>query len=430
MNIQTLPLDRLTPAGYNPRVDLQPGSEDYDRLRRSIEEFGLVEPIIWNERSDTVISGHQRLKVLHELQYIEAECVVVDLDADREKALNLAMNKIGGGWDDPKLAALLESFSADFDPTLSGFDLSEISALLDSVRLPEDDGFDLDAALEELGEPITQRGDVWQLGPHRLMCGDSTSSADVGRLMGGEAAREIITDPPYNVAYEGAAGQGSILNDNMSGEAFHAFLLAAFTAMFEAAAPGAACYIFHADSEGENFRRAFRESGFLPKQCLVWVKNVFVVGRQDYQWGHEPVLYGWKPGAAHYFIDDRAQSTVIDDDAPPNINTMLKAQLRELAAALLEERQGAASTVLRCDKPLRNLDHPTMKPVELVGRLMKNSSRQGEAVLDLFGGSGTTLIAAEELKRRAFLMELDPRFCTVIIRRWEALTGGTATLLQ
>ena len=430
MNILTLPLARLTPAEYNPRVDLQPGSEDYDKLRRSIEEFGLVEPIIWNERTGMVISGHQRLKVLRELGHTETDCVIVDLDPDREKALNLAMNKIGGGWDEAQLAAVLESFSADFDPTVSGFDLDEISALLDSVRLPEDDGFDLDAALEELGEPITQQGDIWQLGSHRLMCGDSTSSADVGRLMGDEAARLIITDPPYNVAYEGAAGQGSILNDSMSSEAFHAFLLAAFTAMCEAAAPGAACYIFHADSEGENFRRAFRESGFLPKQCLVWVKNVFVVGRQDYQWGHEPVLYGWKPGAAHYFIDDRSQSTVIDDNAPPNIRKMLKAQLLELAAALLEERQGLASTVLRCDKPLRNPEHPTMKPVELVGRLMKNSSRPDEAVLDPFGGSGTTLIAAEELKRRAFLMELDPRFCSVIIRRWEALTGGTATLVK
>jgi DNA modification methylase len=402
MNIVALPLERLVSADYNPRIDLQPGSEDYDRLRRCIEEFGLVEPIIWNERSGTVISGHQRLKVLRELGRDDCECVVVDLDSDREKALNLAMNKIGGGWDDPKLAALLESFSADFDPTLSGFDLSEISALLDSVRLPEDDGFDVDAALEELGEPITRPGDLWQLGPHRLLCGDATKPADVARLMVGESASLLLTDPPYNVDYHGKAGK--IENDSMSGAAFYDFLLAAFTAMFESAAPGAACYIFHVDSEGENFRRAFRESGFLPKQCLVWVKNVFVIGRQDYQWGHEPVLYGWKPGVAHYFVDDRSQSTVIDDDAPPNIRKMRKAQLLELAAALLEERQGSASTVLRCDKPLRSPDHPTMKPVELVGRLIKNSSRSGEAVLDPFGGSGTTLVAAEELKRRAFFM--------------------------
>lgn len=428
MNIQALPLSQLMPADYNPRVDLQPGSEDYEKLKRSIETFGLVEPIIWNERGGTVISGHQRLKVLLELGHAETQCVVVDLDADQEKALNLAMNKIGGGWDEARLAALFDSFGEGFDPTVSGFDWDEIRDVIDSVRLPEDDGFDVDAALAEVEEPVVLQGEVWQLGHHRLMCGDSTSGADMTTLMNGEEARGIFTDPPYNVDYEGAAGH--ILNDKMSSPAFLRFLLDAFAAMFAVTAPGAACYVFHADSEGETFRRAFRESGFLLKQCLVWVKNMFVIGRQDYQWQHEPILYGWKPGATHYFNGGRCQSTVIDEDAPPNIRKMLKEELVEFAAALLEERQEYTTTVLRCDKPVRNPDHPTMKPVELVGRLMKNSSRPEDAVLDPFGGSGTTLIAAEELSRRAFLMELDPRFCTVIIRRWEALTGQKATLAK
>ena len=405
---------------------MQAGAPEYQKLRRSIKTYGCVELIVWNERTGHVVSGHQRLNVMKELGEIEAKCVVVDLDTEHEKALGLAMNRIGGFWDEDQLAILLDSFAADFDISLTGFDTEEMQQLLDNMRAAEEDDFDMAAAYEEIAEPVTQPGDLWELGDHRLLCGDATSNADISRLMGGEKARLILTDPPYNVAYEGAAGQGGILNDSMSDGAFFSFLLAAFTVMFDAAAPGAACYIFHADSEGENFRRAFRESGFMLKQCLVWVKNTFVIGRQDYQWQHEPVLYGWKPGAAHYFVDDRTQGTVIDDSAPPDIRKMLKVQLLELAAELLAERQGKATTVLRCDKPVRNPDHPTMKPVELVGRLMKNSSRPGETVLDAFGGSGTTLIAAEQLNRQARIMEIDPKFCDVIINRWEAMTGCTA----
>jgi DNA modification methylase len=428
MNIQTLPLSQLLPAEYNPRRDLQPGDADYDKLQRSIAEFGCVELPVWNERTGNVVSGHQRLKVLQSSGITETPCVVVALNLDQEKSLNLAMNKIGGSWDEAKLAALLDSFSADFDATVSGFDADEISALLDSVRVPENDDFDLKAALEEIADPVTKPGDLWKLGRHRLLCGDSTKSADIARLMCGEQAQLIITDPPYNVNYHTKAG--SIANDNMSNANFYAFLLDAFKAMHSVTAPGASAYVFHADTEGMNFRRAFADGGFELRQVLVWVKNHFALGRQDYQWRHEPCLYGWMPGAAHYFADDRSQSTVVDDAAPPDIRKMSKAQLLEFAAALLERQREAATTVLRCDKPQRSDDHPTMKPVELVGRLMRNSSKPEWLVLDPFGGSGTTLITAEKLRRRARLCELDPRFCDVIVRRWEAMTGDKATLMK
>jgi len=391
--IETLPLHQIAPADYNPRADLQPGDAEYDKLRSSIEEFGLVEPLIWNRRSGTLISGHQRLKVLHELGHTEAECVVVDLDPDRERALNLAMNKIGGAWDNDKLRELLDSFSEDFDAKLSGFDMDEIAQLLAADIQSEDDGFDEQAALDEIAEPVTKPGDLWQLGEHLLLCGDATSAADMARLMDGELAQLIVTDPPYNVAYEGTQSKQreAIANDNMPSEKFREFLLAAFSAAHEAAAPGAACYVFHAHVESVNFMRAFTAAGFTLRQVLVWVKNQIVLGRQDYQWKHEPVLYGWKPGTAHYFVDDRTQSTVLE-----------------------------------CDKPVSSPDHPTTKPVELVGRLVSNSSNPGWLVLDPFAGSGTTLIACERLQRRARCMELDPKYCDVIVRRWEAATGQQA----
>jgi DNA modification methylase len=393
MNIKTMRLADLRPAGYNPRKDLQPGDPEYEKLKRSIGTFGYVEPIVWNERTQSVVGGHQRLKVLLDLGTEEESVVVVDLHPNDEKALNIALNKISGDWDMPRLKDLLENLDTGaYDLTLTGFDLDAVEDIMTQYHMPDDeedgDDFDVDAEEEAVGEtPFTERGDVYILGgKHRLLCGDATSAEDFAVLMDGHPARLTVTDPPYNVDYTGKTKDAlKIENDKQSDSAFQTFLLAAFTNIREAMKPGAAVYIFHADSEGLNFRQAFEGAGFETRQCLVWVKNSLVLGRQDYQWKHEPILYGWKEGEAHYFIDDRSQTTVINHD-----------------------------------KPTRNGDHPTMKPVSLVGRFVSNSSKAGWIVLDPFGGSGSTLIACEQLKRTCYTMELDPRFCDVIVRRYIA----------
>lgn len=391
MNIQKLKIENLKPAEYNPRKDLKPEDEEYQKIVRSINEFGYVDPIIVN-KDLTVIGGHQRLKVLKEQGYTEIECNVVDLDKDKEKALNLALNKISGEWDNDKLEQLLvELREADIDMDITGFSNDEIDDILKDAIGSQEDEFDIDDALEEIDEPITKKGDIWILGNHKLMCGDSTKEDDVLKLMNKEEADLIITDPPYNVNYEGTAGK--IENDNMSETEFFNFLLDSFRNMYKVTKAGASAYIFHADTEGLNFRTAFKAVGFKLAQCLVWVKNTFVMGRQDYHWRHEPILYGRKEGCAHYFIDDRSQSTVLE-----------------------------------YDKPTKSEEHPTMKPIDLIIRLIKNSSKENNLILDLFGGSGSTLISAEQTKRICYTMELDPKYCDVIIKRWETLTGKKAEL--
>lgn len=394
MNIQILKIENLKPAEYNPRKDLTPEDEEYQKIKKSLTEFGYVAPIIVNTDM-TVIGGHQRLKVLKELGYTEIECNIVDLDKNKEKALNIALNKITGEWDNGKLEELLaELKEADIDMDMTGFSFDEVDNILKDVTGSKEDDFDLDEALNEIEEPVTKPGDIWILGKHRLLCGDSTSKENVNRLMNKQQADFILTDPPYNVDYEGKTEEAlKIENDNMSETEFYNFLLDAFRNMFEAAKCGSSIYVFHADTEGLNFRNAFKSVGFKLAQCLVWVKNTFVLGRQDYQWRHEPILYGWKEGASHYFIDDRKQSTVLE-----------------------------------FDKPMRNAEHPTMKPIDLLVYLIKNSSKENDLILDLFGGSGSTLIAAEQTKRICYTMELDPRYCDVIIKRWENLTGEKAIL--
>ena len=440
MIIKKIPAAKLIPAAYHPRIDLQPGNAVYEKLRLSIEEFGCVEPIVWNERTGNIVGGHQRLKILLAQGETEIDCVVVDFDDNREKALNLALNKIGGAWDEEKLRSVLESFSADFDAALSGFDLDAIHEILDAGAMAEDDGFDAQAAYDDIVEPVTRRGDVWTLGRHRLLCGDSTYAPDYDRLMQGEAAQLIITDPPYNVDYgekvehnkrlgmhvNGSRAASGIENDSMTDATFNIFLRAAFQNMHDNADDGAAIYAFFSSSQAENFLGAFKASGFLYKQCLIWVKNHFVLSRQDYQWKHEPILYGWKPGAAHYFADDRTQPTVIDDGQRQDFRSMKKAELIDYMDKYFDGLGDAPQSVIYFDKPLCSGDHPTMKPVPLIGRLMKNSSRRDWIVLDPFGGSGSALIAAEQLSRRARLMEIDPKYCDVIVRRWEELTGQKA----
>jgi DNA modification methylase len=388
MEIRTMRLADLRPAEYNPRKDLQPGDPEYEKLKRSIGTFGYVEPIIWNERTRHVVGGHQRLKVMLDLGIEEESVVVVDLAPNDEKALNIALNKISGDWDMPRLKDILELLDTGaYDVTLTGFDMSEIEDIMTQFAPEEeaDDDFDAEEEYAAVGEtPFSERGDIYIIGgKHRLVCGDATSAEDFDVLMDGREARLTVTDPPYNVDYEGTAGK--IINDKQTDTAFQAFLLAAFNNIHYAMKPGAAAYVFHADIEGLNFRRAFEEAGFETRQCLIWVKNSLVLGRQDYQVKHEPILYGWKSGEAHYFVEDRTQTTVIEEN-----------------------------------KPSKNGEHPTMKPVSLIGRLVSNSSKAGWIVLDPFGGSGSTLMCCEQLQRTCYMMELDPKYCDVIVRRYVA----------
>ena len=444
MDIRKIPVDAINPAVYNPRIDLQPDDKEYQRLKRSIEEFGYVEPLVWNKRTGVLISGHQRLKILLEQGVKEVEVSVVDLDEEREKALNLALNKISGDWDYAKLRDLLEELDTGaFDIELTGFDLEEIEDLMASVfedAEVREDHFDVDEVIEEIEEPITQPGDLWLLGKHRLICGDATSVADVDRLMDGKMGDLVFTDPPYNVDYEGGTKKRlKIKNDNMGDQQFYSFLYDSFKNYHRVMKPGGAIYICHADSEGLNFRSAMIDAGWLLKQCIIWVKNTLVVGRQDYQWRHEPILYGWKPGSRHRWFGDRKQSTVVEDTTPLVIQkdkgrTLItfttdngKSILVEASdVRVLEEFSEDGSTVWRFDKPMRNADHPTMKPIGLCARAIKNSSPVDGIVLDFFGGSGSTLLACEQLGRRCYTMELDPVYCDVIVKRWEEFTGKAA----
>jgi DNA modification methylase len=391
MLVKTLPITALAPADYNPRKNLKPGDKEYDKLKRSLTEFGYVEPVIYNETTGRVVGGHQRLKVLADLGYTDVDCVVVELDATREKALNIALNKISGEWDETKLALLIADLDAsDFDVELTGFDDADIQAMIGSLDDTDvaDDEFELTAALEAAA--FVKRGDIWSMGRHRLMCGDATNADDVEALMDGTRANLILTDPPYNVGFESASGL-SIKNDKMGGGAFYDFLLSAFTAMSGVLDKGGSAYVFHADTEGLNFRRAFIEAGFKLSGCCIWVKDSLVLGRSPYQWQHEPVLYGWKPGGKHKWFADRKQTTIWN-----------------------------------FAKPRKNSDHPTSKPLDLLAYPIKNSTQANAVVLDTFAGSGSTLMACEATDRICFSMELDEKYASVILRRYAEATGDTA----
>jgi DNA modification methylase len=428
MQIEKIEAGRLKAAAYNPRKDLKPGDAEFEKLKRSIEEFGYVEPVIWNKRTGNVVGGHQRLKVLQHLGQTEVDCVIVDLDDQKEKALNIALNKISGSWDDALLATLLKDLEqSGFDVSLTGFEAAEVKDLFGagSIENAHEDDFDEERALEETPTAVTQDGDVWQLGRHRLLCGDSTVLEAVRRFMDGERADIMVTDPPYNVNYKDAVeyhnngehksgrAVSDIANDNMGDKEFYEFLSAFYTAAHGVLKEGAAAYIFHSTKETVNFTEAMKAAGFKVAQTLVWLKNHFTLGRQDYQWIHEPILYGWKEGGGHYFIDDRTNCTVFENAA--DIRKMKKEELAELVEKIFAVTQ---TTVLRCDKPVKSPDHPTMKPIMLCAKLIYNSSREGDVVYEPFGGSGSTLIAAEQLSRVCRAIELDGRYCDVIVKRF------------
>lgn len=378
----------LLPAEYNPRKDLKPGDAEYEKLKRSIEQFGYVEPVIWNKTTGKVVGGHQRLKVLIDMGISEVECVVLEMDEDKEKALNVALNKISGDWDKDKLALLISDLQgADFDVSLTGFEPAELDDLFkDSLKDGiHDDDFDVE---EELKKPaISKLGDVWTLGRHRLVCGDSTKQETFDFLMNGKKANLVITDPPYNVNYEGTAGK--IKNDNMANDTFYQFLFDAFINTESVMADDASIYVFHADTEGLNFRKAFADAGFYLSGTCIWKKQSLVLGRSPYQWQHEPVLYGWKKKGKHQWYTGRKETTVWE-----------------------------------FDKPKKNGEHPTMKPIPLLAYPIMNSSMSNTIVLDPFGGSGSTLIACEQSDRSCYTIELDEKFCDVIVKRYIEQVGN------
>ncbi len=381
MQIEKIKVDKLNPTPYNPRKDLKPGDPEYEKLKNSILTFGYVEPVLWNKRTGHIIGGHQRYKVLVEMDKKEIDCVIVDMDIENEKALNIALNKVSGDWDKDKLMLLIEDLQGvNFDVSLTGFDPAELDDLFkDSLKESiKEDEFDVE---EELNKPaLSKFHDLWILGRHRLLCGDSTKKESYEILMDGKFANLTVTDPPYNVNYEGTAGK--IKNDNMENQAFYDFLLASFQGMETVMAKDASIYVFHADTEGLNFRKAFSDAGFYLSGTCIWKKGSLVLGRSPYQWQHEPVLFGWKKKGKHNWYSDRKQTTIWE-----------------------------------FEKPKRNKDHPTMKPVALVAYPILNSSLTNSIVLDPFGGSGSTLIACEQTDRICNTIELDEKYTDVIVKR-------------
>lgn len=387
------PIQDLIPYARNSRTH---SDAQVAQIAASIREFGWTNPILLDGENG-IIAGHGRLLAAQKLGETQVPTIeLAHMSEAQKRAYVIADNKLAlnAGWDDEMLFAEFEDLKeAGFDLELTGFTLEEIGKLTPEVV---NEGLtDEDEAPPVPEEPKTKLGDIYQLGKHRLMCGDSTSIDHLERLCDGQAVDMWLTDPPYNVAYEGGTKEKlTIKNDSMGDDQFRQFLRDAYTAADAVMKPGSVFYIWHADSEGYNFRGAAKDVNWKVRQCLIWKKSSLVLGRQDYQWQHEPCLYGWKEGASHLWASDRKQTTILE-----------------------------------FDKPSRNGEHPTMKPVALFEYQLLNNTKGGDIVLDSFGGSGTTLIAAEKNGRVARLMELDPKYCDVIVKRWEDFTGKKATLL-
>ena len=384
--MQLISTEKLIPYVNNARTH---SAEQINKLRSSLREFGFINPVII-DRDFNVIAGHGRIEAAKAEGISEVPCVFADyLTSAQKKAYILADNRMAmdAGWDEELLRVEIEALQAEsFDVGLTGFDESEIADLFETDSEVKDDGFDVDAELEK--PPVTKSGDLWLLGNHRLLCGDSTKEETYTFLMDGKKANLVVTDPPYNVNYEGSAGK--IKNDNMENGRFYQFLLDALTCMEKAMENDASIYVFHADTEGLNFRKAFADAGFYLSGTCIWKKQSLVLGRSPYQWQHEPVLFGWKKKGKHQWYTGRKESTIWE-----------------------------------FDKPKKNGDHPTMKPVPLVAYPIKNSSMSNCIVLDPFGGSGSTLIACEQTDRVCHTIELDEKFCDVIVKRYIEQAGTT-----
>ncbi len=383
--MQLVPIEKLVPYVNNARTH---SPEQINKLRSSLREFGFINPVII-DRDYGVIAGHGRILAAKEEGIKEIPCVFADhLTEAQKKAYIIADNRMAmdAGWDEELLRVEIEALQAEaFDLSLTGFDEKELADLFQEDSEVEDDDFDVDGELKE--PAVTQMGDVWTLGRHRLICGDSTKEETYEVLMQGQKANLVLTDPPYNVNYEGAAGK--IKNDNMAGDKFYQFLLDAFINMEKVMANDASIYVFHADTEGLNFRKAFADAGFYLSGCCIWMKPSLVLGRSPYQWQHEPCLYGWKKKGKHQWYADRKQTTIWS-----------------------------------FEKTKKNTDHPTMKPIPLLAYPIKNSTMSNTLVLDPFGGSGSTLIACEQTDRRCFTIELDEKFCDVIVKRYIEQVGS------
>lgn len=383
---EKVPIEKLVPYVRNARTHSQ---EQILQLRASLREFGFVNPVIV-DKDYNIIAGHGRILAAKEEGITEVPCVFAEhLTKAQKRAYILADNRLAlnAGWDAEMLSVELADLQAtEFDVSLLGFDDAELNKLLGGEEDVKDDAFDVGAELEK--PTVTRKGDLWLLGNHRLLCGDSTKAETFGLLMDGKLANLVVTDPPYNVNYEGSAGK--IKNDNMSDEKFYQFLLDAFKNTEAAMANDASIYVFHADTEGLNFRRAFADAGFYLSGTCIWKKPSLVLGRSPYQWRHEPILFGWKKRGKHAWYSDRKQSTIWE-----------------------------------FDKPKKNADHPTMKPIPLVAHPIFNSSMTGCIVLDPFGGSGSTLIACEQTGRVCYTVELDEKFCDVIVKRCIEQTGSS-----
>jgi len=419
----------LKPYDKNARTH---SAEQVEQIARSIKEFGFTNPLLIDEQ-DRIIAGHGRLQAARALQMFDVPVIVLAglTDAQR-RALILADNKIAlnSGWDFKLLSDELADLKLEgYDLTLTGFSLEEIDNLTPVVL----DEIDPDDAPDLPEEPKTKPGDVYVLGPHRLVCGDSTDINSLNRLMRGELADCCWTDPPYNVAYETKAGK--IANDDLNDAEFRDFLSGAFGCAFASMKTGASIYVAHADTEGLNFRATFTAAGFKLSGCLIWSKDSLVLGGSDYQWQHETVLYGWKPGSRHRWYGGRKLTTMIDldqDRMPFKRRDDGKYEIRMGDTVMIIDGTATIEelvpSVINEPKPKRSDGHPTMKPVALIERMLRNSARPGDIVLDLFGGSGSTLMAAERLGMCARLSELDPRYCDVIVERWENYTGRKAVL--
>jgi DNA modification methylase len=383
--MQLVSIAKLVPYANNARTH---SPEQITKLRSSLREFGFINPVII-DRDYGVIAGHGRILAAKEEGIKEVPCVFADhLTEVQKKAYIIADNRMAmdAGWDEELLRVEIESLQGmDFNPLLTGFDEKELAALFDDGIEAKEDDFDVEAELQK--PTFTRAGDVWTLGRHRLVCGDSTKAETYTTLMDGVKANLVITDPPYNVNYEGSAGK--IKNDNMAGEKFYEFLLAAFKNMESVMAADASIYVFHADTEGLNFRRAFADADFYLSGCCIWKKQSLVLGRSPYQWQHEPVLYGWKKNGKHQWYTGRKETTIWE-----------------------------------FDKPKKNGDHPTMKPIPLLAYPIGNSSMANSVVLDPFGGSGSTLIACEQTDRICRTIELDEKFCDVIVNRYIEQVGS------
>ncbi len=387
--MQLIPLGKLVPYVNNARTH---SPEQLAKLRSSLREFGFINPVII-DRDFNVIAGHGRIAAAKEEGITEVPCVFVDyLTEAQKKAYILADNRMAldAGWDEELLRIEIESLQgADFDVSLTGFGEDEIADLFagDGEKDVKDDDFDLSAALEKAA--FVEKGDIWTVGRHRLMCGDATNAEDVAALMDGKKANLIVTDPPYGVSFKSGSGL-SIQNDSMKGDEFYTFLYNSFVCMVEHLESGGAAYVFHADTEGLNFRKAFVHAGFHLAGVCIWVKNSLVLGRSDYQWQHEPVLYGFLKNGKHPWYSDRKQTTIWN-----------------------------------YDKPKRNKNHPTSKPLDLLGYPISNSSQENAIVLDTFGGSGSTMMACEQTNRICFMCELDEKYASVILRRYVEDTGDS-----